>query len=98
MNREIYGASIFLEQRLCFLSSQPVRVFKHAGEFLAFCVCSHVLAPHTSIVHKARSGDGSYSRPPDGLQASLYQYDRIIYMDADSFPIGSLDNLLSSWP
>ena len=26
-------------------------------------------------------------------EASLYQYDRIIYMDADSFPIGSLDNL-----
>ena len=27
-------------------------------------------------------------------QASLYQYERIIYMDADSFPIGSMDNLL----
>ncbi|CAE7244432.1 unnamed protein product [Symbiodinium natans] len=32
--------------------------------------------------------------------ASLYQYDRIIYMDADSFPIGSLDNLfdLANFP
>ena len=48
--------------------------------------------------HLERSAKNFYALLKLCSEASLYQYDRIIYMDADSFPIGSLDNLpLSSW-